>query len=46
MGGLGGSPPPAPQPCCPPQSHYSIEKGAAFLGIGTDNVFLVRTDER
>lgn len=28
------------------ESHYSIEKGAAFLGIGTDNVFLVHTDER
>ncbi|NXH98477.1 CSAD decarboxylase, partial [Pachycephala philippinensis] len=28
------------------ESHYSIQKGAAFLGIGTDNVHLVRTDER
>uniref|UniRef100_A0A8C3BS05 Cysteine sulfinic acid decarboxylase n=1 Tax=Cairina moschata TaxID=8855 RepID=A0A8C3BS05_CAIMO len=28
------------------ESHYSIEKGAAFLGIGTDNVFFVRADER
>ncbi|XP_061335532.1 cysteine sulfinic acid decarboxylase isoform X2 [Pezoporus flaviventris] len=27
-------------------SHYSIQKGAAFLGIGTDNVRLVATDER
>ncbi|XP_077048846.1 cysteine sulfinic acid decarboxylase isoform X4 [Agelaius phoeniceus] len=27
-------------------SHYSILKGAALLGIGTDNVHLVRTDER
>ena len=30
----------------PAQSHYSIQKGAAFLGIGTDNVRLVGTDER
>lgn len=29
-----------------PQCHYSIQKGAAFLGIGTDNVVLVRADER
>ncbi|KAF1584115.1 Cysteine sulfinic acid decarboxylase, partial [Eudyptes moseleyi] len=28
------------------ESHYSIQKGAAFLGIGTDNVYLVDTDER
>ncbi|NWI46310.1 CSAD decarboxylase, partial [Picathartes gymnocephalus] len=28
------------------ESHYSIQKGAALLGIGTDNVHLVRTDER
>ncbi|XP_017588867.1 PREDICTED: cysteine sulfinic acid decarboxylase [Corvus brachyrhynchos] len=28
------------------ESHYSIQKGAAFLGIGMDNVHLVRTDER
>ncbi|XP_069735055.1 cysteine sulfinic acid decarboxylase [Phaenicophaeus curvirostris] len=28
------------------ESHYSIQKGAAFLGIGTDNVRLVATDER
>ncbi|NXN01916.1 CSAD decarboxylase, partial [Sylvia borin] len=27
------------------ESHYSILKGAALLGIGTDNVHLVRTDE-
>ncbi|KAG8129600.1 putative Cysteine sulfinic acid decarboxylase-like protein [Naja naja] len=26
--------------------HYSIQKGAAFLGIGTDNVYLVATDEK
>ncbi|NXM82524.1 CSAD decarboxylase, partial [Oenanthe oenanthe] len=28
------------------ESHYSILKGAALLGIGTDNVHLVQTDER
>ncbi|NXJ06874.1 CSAD decarboxylase, partial [Odontophorus gujanensis] len=28
------------------ESHYSILKGAAFLGIGTDNVVLVHADER
>ncbi|XP_037230597.1 cysteine sulfinic acid decarboxylase isoform X2 [Falco rusticolus] len=28
------------------ESHYSIQKGAAFLGIGTDNVHLVSTNER
>ncbi|XP_051516159.1 cysteine sulfinic acid decarboxylase-like isoform X1 [Myxocyprinus asiaticus] len=28
------------------QSHYSMKKAAAFLGIGTDNVFLVQVDER
>ncbi|NXN07588.1 CSAD decarboxylase, partial [Indicator maculatus] len=28
------------------ESHYSIEKGAAFLGIGTDNVRLVPADQR
>ncbi|NXI13537.1 CSAD decarboxylase, partial [Irena cyanogastra] len=28
------------------ESHYSILKGAALLGIGTDNVHLVRTDKR
>ncbi|NWV29898.1 CSAD decarboxylase, partial [Origma solitaria] len=28
------------------ESHYSIQKGASLLGIGTDNVHLVRTDER
>lgn len=27
------------------QSHYSVKKGAAFLGIGTDNVVLVKVDE-
>ncbi|NXV24922.1 CSAD decarboxylase, partial [Cepphus grylle] len=28
------------------ESHYSMQKGAAFLGIGTDNVRLVATDQR
>ncbi|KAM4796066.1 cysteine sulfinic acid decarboxylase [Rhinophrynus dorsalis] len=28
------------------ESHYSIQKGAAFLGIGTDNVILVQTNDR
>ncbi|XP_068123321.1 cysteine sulfinic acid decarboxylase isoform X2 [Hyperolius riggenbachi] len=28
------------------ESHYSVQKGAAFLGIGTDNVILVKTDDR
>ncbi|XP_077185223.1 cysteine sulfinic acid decarboxylase isoform X3 [Paroedura picta] len=28
------------------ESHYSIQKGAAFLGIGTDNVYLVAVDEK
>ncbi|CAJ0939665.1 unnamed protein product [Ranitomeya imitator] len=28
------------------ESHYSVQKGAAFLGIGTDNVILVETNER
>ncbi|XP_077993359.1 cysteine sulfinic acid decarboxylase-like [Glandiceps talaboti] len=27
-------------------SHYSIKKGASFLGFGTDNVCLVKCDER
>ncbi|XP_012697185.2 cysteine sulfinic acid decarboxylase [Clupea harengus] len=26
-------------------SHYSVKKAASFLGIGTDNVFLVKTDQ-
>uniref|UniRef100_A0A8C8WKV8 Cysteine sulfinic acid decarboxylase n=1 Tax=Panthera leo TaxID=9689 RepID=A0A8C8WKV8_PANLE len=26
--------------------HYSIKKGAAFLGLGTDSVWIVKTDER
>ncbi|XP_037540409.1 cysteine sulfinic acid decarboxylase [Nematolebias whitei] len=29
-----------------PESHYSVKKGAAFLGFGTDNVILVKVDER
>ncbi|XP_073469661.1 cysteine sulfinic acid decarboxylase [Aquarana catesbeiana] len=28
------------------ESHYSIQKGAAFLGIGTENVIIVKTDSR
>ncbi|NWQ84786.1 CSAD decarboxylase, partial [Columbina picui] len=28
------------------ESHYSVLKGAAFLGIGTDNVRLIGTDDR
>ncbi|XP_053564297.1 cysteine sulfinic acid decarboxylase [Bombina bombina] len=28
------------------ESHYSVQKGAAFLGIGTDNVILVKTTDR
>ncbi|KAM3617405.1 uncharacterized protein V6R79_005721 [Siganus canaliculatus] len=27
------------------QSHYSVKKGAAFMGIGTDNVTLVAVDD-
>ncbi len=27
------------------QSHYSVKKGAAFLGIGTDNISVVKTDD-
>nr|ABF22453.1 cysteine sulfinic acid decarboxylase [Takifugu rubripes] len=27
------------------QSHYSVKKGAGFLGIGTDNVILVKVDD-
>ncbi|KAJ8949308.1 hypothetical protein NQ318_006733 [Aromia moschata] len=27
-------------------AHYSVSKMAAFLGIGTDNVYLVKTDAR
>lgn len=29
-----------------PESHYSVKKGAAFLGVGTDNVALVKVDDR
>ncbi|XP_072223578.1 cysteine sulfinic acid decarboxylase isoform X1 [Leuresthes tenuis] len=28
-----------------PESHYSVKKGAAFLGFGTDNVILVKVDD-
>lgn len=28
------------------QSHYSVKKGAAFLGIGMDNVIFVKVDDR
>lgn len=28
-----------------PESHYSVKKGAAFLGTGTDNVILVKMDD-
>nr|APU50750.1 cysteine sulfinic acid decarboxylase-like protein 209 [Saccoglossus kowalevskii] len=27
-------------------SHYSVKKGAAFMGFGTDSVYLVKCDER
>ncbi|XP_061592066.1 cysteine sulfinic acid decarboxylase [Cololabis saira] len=27
-----------------PESHYSVKKGAAFLGFGTDNVIFVKVD--
>ncbi|KAK5923704.1 hypothetical protein CgunFtcFv8_000649 [Champsocephalus gunnari] len=27
------------------ESHYSVKKGAAFLGIGTDNIIEVKVDE-
>ncbi|XP_051856660.1 cysteine sulfinic acid decarboxylase isoform X2 [Antechinus flavipes] len=28
------------------ESHYSIQKGAAFLGMGTDSIRLVKADDR
>uniref|UniRef100_A0A3B4WPE6 Cysteine sulfinic acid decarboxylase n=1 Tax=Seriola lalandi dorsalis TaxID=1841481 RepID=A0A3B4WPE6_SERLL len=28
-----------------PESHYSVKKGAAYLGIGMDNVILVKVDD-
>lgn len=28
-----------------PQSHYSVKKAAGFLGIGTDNVIVVKVDD-
>lgn len=31
---------------CSFQGHYSMKKSAAFLGIGTDNVYHVKVDER
>lgn len=34
--------------CCfpiPSQSHYSVKKGASFMGIGTDNVIIVKADD-
>ncbi|KAF3845513.1 hypothetical protein F7725_008676 [Dissostichus mawsoni] len=27
------------------ESHYSVKKGAAYLGIGTDNIIVVKVDE-
>ncbi|XP_034004890.1 cysteine sulfinic acid decarboxylase-like isoform X1 [Trematomus bernacchii] len=27
------------------ESHYSVKKGAAYLGIGTDNIVVVKVDE-
>uniref|UniRef100_A0A1A8QE14 Cysteine sulfinic acid decarboxylase n=1 Tax=Nothobranchius rachovii TaxID=451742 RepID=A0A1A8QE14_9TELE len=29
-----------------PESHYSVRKGAAFLGFGTDSLILVNVDDR
>lgn len=29
-----------------PQSHYSVKKGAAFMGMGLDNVIIVNVDDR
>lgn len=26
-------------------AHYSVKKLASFMGIGTDNVYLINTDE-
>lgn len=28
------------------QSHYSVKKSAAVLGLGTENVVVVKCDER
>lgn len=30
----------------PIQSHYSLKKSAAVLGLGTDNMVMVKCDER
>ena len=30
----------------PIQSHYSVKKSAAVLGMGSDNVVMVKCDER
>lgn len=30
----------------PIQSHYSLKKSAAVLGLGTDNMVVVKCDER
>ena len=27
------------------QSHYSLKKGAAFLGVGTESIISVKTDD-
>uniref|UniRef100_A0A673NFA8 Glutamate decarboxylase 1 n=2 Tax=Sinocyclocheilus rhinocerous TaxID=307959 RepID=A0A673NFA8_9TELE len=35
----------SPLPCCS-QSHYSIKKASAVLGFGTENLILLKTDER
>ncbi|EMP37024.1 Glutamate decarboxylase 2 [Chelonia mydas] len=34
------------KPTEPRESHFSVKKGAAALGIGTDSVILIRCDER
>lgn len=31
---------------CAFQSHFSIKKGAAALGIGTESVICIKADER
>lgn len=35
----------SPLQCCS-QSHYSIKKASAVLGFGTENLILLKTDER
>ncbi|XP_072416788.1 acidic amino acid decarboxylase GADL1-like [Chiloscyllium punctatum] len=42
--GLSGSPPLAM--FTSEESHYSVKKAAAFLGIGTRNVYMVKADKR